>query len=77
MKTTRKRAVRAPTGDVSLRGDGGVVQANGSSGDGSLGNGEHILCIMGVCCKIFFFVCVCVATFVPKTVSLLSNIFRV
>ena len=49
VKTTRKRAVRAPTGDVSLRGDGGVVQANGSSGDGSLGNGEHILCIMGVC----------------------------
>ena len=36
---------RVPTGDVSL---GGGVQANGSSGDGSLGNGEHI----------FFFVCV-------------------
>jgi len=43
-----------PTGDVSLRGD--VVQANGSSGDGRLGNGEHILIVVyvGVFVRFFF-----------------------
>jgi hypothetical protein len=46
--------VRVPTGDVSL---GGGVQANGSSGDGSLGNGEHILSFLRVGVLDFFFVC--------------------
>ena len=52
----RATCVRVPTGDVSL---GGGVQANGSSGDGSLGNGEHIFCFRVCRCFVrFFFVCV-------------------